>query len=216
LGSSGEGAVSPPPSTPQGGGESIALRLGHESSLWLLRAEKVVGEARWTAPGMRRLRGAKRRGSTAPRDRWSPAPSREIFHSRRRLGRRRAGSCVRHEAPVHPPAFSCSAGLSFFTLTRFGRSRSITSLFALVEHWPTALQRSDAMSVRARRRCRISFHAIVRRRDFSATWIEDAPRLLFADSRHSRSSLSGSRARGVDLARSRSLGMQGPGKQGAR
>jgi hypothetical protein len=46
------------------------------------------------------------------------------------------------------------------------------------------------MSLRARRRCRISFHAIVGRRDFSATWIEDAERLLFAGSRASLSSPS--------------------------
>jgi hypothetical protein len=32
------------------------------------------------------------------------------------------------------------------------------------------------MSLRARRRCRISFHAIVRRRDFSATYTDDAER----------------------------------------
>jgi hypothetical protein len=37
------------------------------------------------------------------------------------------------------------------------------------------------MSLRARWRCRIDFRAIVRRRDFSATWIEDAEGLLFAD-----------------------------------
>ena len=30
----------PQPDRPQGGGKSMALRLGHESSLWLLRAEK--------------------------------------------------------------------------------------------------------------------------------------------------------------------------------
>jgi hypothetical protein len=57
-----------------------------------------------------RFRDAERRGTSASRDRWAPAPSRELFHSRRRLGRWRAGWRVQRQSPVLLPAFSCSAG----------------------------------------------------------------------------------------------------------
>lgn len=39
-----------------------------------------------------------------------------------------------------------------------------TSLVASGEHWPTALERSGALSLRALRRCRIDFHELLGRR----------------------------------------------------
>ena len=141
------------------------------SAFALVRYGETRGrDADLSRQAMRRWFGAVRRGKPASRDRFSSAPSREVFHSRRRLGRSRAGSCVRHESPVFLPAFSYSAGFSLYAgRSRRWRSRSITSLVASGEHWPTALQRSDAKSLRASRRCRIYFCAMVGRRCLRAT-----------------------------------------------
>jgi hypothetical protein len=78
---------------------------------------------------------------------------------------------------VRSPRIPCASSRLFmfsglllrFAQPRDGDSRSITSLVALGEHWPTALQRSDGRSLMALARCRIDFHAMLGRRGVWAT-----------------------------------------------
>jgi hypothetical protein len=81
----------------------------------------------WRASAsLRRVSGAIRRGPSASRDWLSSAPSREMFHSWRRRGRWRAGSCVRHEAPVHPPGRLSPRGLLHLMRYEVRRPRGST------------------------------------------------------------------------------------------
>jgi hypothetical protein len=143
-----------------------------------LRRKKKGGDAspsrQESAPLVRRVIDAK---NPRPRDRFPSAPSREVFHSRRRRGRRRAGPCVRHGSPVPLPAFSCSAGFSLRALYRASQdhARSHRSSHRF-EHWPTALPRSDAHSVQALRRCRIDFVRSVANAGSEGRWAGDRAR----------------------------------------
>jgi hypothetical protein len=132
--------------------------------------QKIEGrDADLSRQRMRRWFGADRRGKSASRDR----------EHRRRRGRcftLGGGSAdgVRVRGPTRIPCASprlfMFGGLLLRLLNRasevHARSHRSSHRF---EHWPTALQRSDGRSLRARRRCRIDFRAMLRRRDFFAT-----------------------------------------------
>ena len=154
----------------------------HASSLLILADRKAI---RLRASALRRDEGRdadlSRQANapliTARNDAANPRPV-IVLHRRRRgrfftLG---GGSAGRVRVGVFC-AKSCASSRLFmfgglllrFAQPRRGASRSITSLVASGEHWPTALQRSDGKSLRAAGRCRIDLCAMLGRRDVRAT-----------------------------------------------
>jgi hypothetical protein len=103
------------------------------------------------------------RGSSASRDRWASAPSRKMFHSRRRLGRWCAGSrCSTTQVPGASPRLFMFGGLLFRALNRASENHTQSPRSRVGSNRvPTALQRSDGKSMREVLGCGIRFLGVV-------------------------------------------------------